>query len=93
MIINQNILAILGKFSNRQKKFVKNVMLRGQFPKLLQLNFFSKSPSKKKKSNEQFNRCGAKIYLDEIIKSVNYQINNKSLGNDALTAELYKTLF
>ena len=31
-----------------------------------------------------------KIYLDVIIKSINYQTNNKSSGNDRLTVEFYK---
>ena len=30
------------------------------------------------------------IYLDEIIKSINSETNNKSPGNDSLTAEFYK---
>ena len=30
-----------------------------------------------------------KIYLDEFIKSINSQTNNKSLGQDGLTAEFY----
>ena len=32
--------------------------------------------------------CEAKISLDEIIKSINSQTNNKSPGNYGLTAEL-----
>ena len=31
-----------------------------------------------------------KIPLDEIIKSINPKTNNKSSGNDGLTAEFYK---
>ena len=31
-----------------------------------------------------------KLFLDEIIKSVNSQTNNKSSGNDALTAKFYE---
>ena len=38
-------------------------------------------------SNEQFNLCEAKIYLDEIIRFINSQIKNKSPGNDDLTTE------
>ena len=36
------------------------------------------------------NNCEAKISFDEIIKSINSQINNKSPGNNGLTAEFYK---
>ena len=50
----------------------------------------SKIPNRNKISNEQFNLCEAKISLDEIINSINSQTNNKSSGNDALTAEFYK---
>ena len=52
--------------------------------------FLSKIPNRKEISNEEFNHCEAKISLDEIIKSMNSQTNNKSSGNDALTAEFYK---
>ena len=30
------------------------------------------------------------ISLDEIIKSINFQTNNKSPGNDGFTGEFYK---
>ena len=52
--------------------------------------FFSKIPARKKISNEDFNLCEAEISLDEIIKSLNSETNNKSQGNDGLTAEFYK---
>ena len=39
MIINQNVLAILGTFSNLQKKIMKYFTPRRQLPKLLLLNF------------------------------------------------------
>ena len=47
-------------------------------------------PNKKKVSNEQFNLSEAKISLDEIIRYINSQTNNKSSGNDALTTKFYK---
>ena len=51
----------------------------------------SKIPSRKKIFNEHFNLCEVEIYLDEIIKSINSEINNKPLGIiDGLTAEFYK---
>ena len=40
-------------------------------------------------SNEQFNLCEVEISLDEIIKSINSETNNKSPGNDGLTVESY----
>ena len=52
--------------------------------------FLSKTPNRKKISNEKFYHFKVKTYLYEIIKSQNSQTNNKSLGNDALTAGLYK---
>ena len=51
--------------------------------------FLSKISNRKKISNEHFLR-EAEISLDEIIKSINSETNNKSPGNDGLTAEFYK---
>ena len=39
---------------------------------------------------EDFNLCKAEASLDEIIKSMNSQTNNKSSGNDGLLAVFYK---
>ena len=36
------------------------------------------------------NLCDAEISLDEIIKSINSETNNKPPGNDGLKAEFYK---
>ena len=44
----------------------------------------------KKISYEHFNFCEAEISLDEIIKSINSETNNKPPGNDGLTAEFYR---
>ena len=41
-------------------------------------------------SNEHFNICEAEISLDEIIKSINSETNNKPPGNDGLRAEFYR---
>ena len=41
-------------------------------------------------SNEHFNLCEVEISLDEVIKSINCETNNKSPGNDGLTAEFYR---
>ena len=52
--------------------------------------FLSKIPNRKKISNEDFKLCEAETSLDEITKSINFQTNNKSPGNDALKAVFYK---
>ena len=57
----------LRRFYEFWKFFMKNFTARRQLPKLLLMAFFSKSPYRKKISNEQFNLCEAKISLDEII--------------------------
>ena len=57
---------------------------------MLLLNFLAKFLNRKKISNEKLNLCDAKISLDEIIKSINSQTNNKSPGSYDLTAEFYK---
>ena len=52
--------------------------------------FVCKIPNRKKISNEHFNLCEAEISLDEIIKSINSETNNKPPGNDGITAEFYR---
>ena len=52
--------------------------------------FLCKIPNRKKISNEHFDLCETEIPLDEIIKSINSETNNKPPGNDGLTAEFYK---
>ena len=52
--------------------------------------FVCKIPNRKKISNKHFNLCEAEISLDEIIKSINSEKNNKPPGNDGLTAEFYR---
>ena len=51
--------------------------------------FLSKIPNGKKISNEHFNLCEVEISLDEIIKSINSETDNKSPGIESLTAEFY----
>ena len=48
--------------------------------------FLSNIPNRNKIFNKQFNLCEAQTSLDEIINSISSQTNNKSLGNDGLTA-------
>ena len=54
------------------------------------VEFLSKIPNRKKISNEDFNHCEAETYLDEVIKSINSQTNNKSPDNNGLKAVFYK---
>ena len=89
MIINQNVLAILWTFPNLQKHFIKLITPRRQPPKLVLLNFLATLLTETK-SNEQFNLCMTKTSLGEIMKFLNSQTNNKSSGNDGLTAEFHK---
>ena len=49
-----------------------------------------KIPNRKKIFNENFNLCEVEISSDKIIKSINSETNNKSPGNDGLTAKFYK---
>ena len=51
--------------------------------------FFSKILNRKKIFNEDFNLCEAETSLDEIIKSINFETNNKSVGNSGLKAACY----
>ena len=51
--------------------------------------FLSQFPNRKKISNEHFNLCEVEISLDEIIKSTNFETNNKFPRNGGLTAEFY----
>ena len=82
MIINQNILAIVGTFLNLQKNYEK--LYTKHTATAATTEFVSKIPNRKKIFNEHFNLCEAEIPLDEIIKSINSETNNKPLGNDGL---------
>ena len=50
----------------------------------------NKIPPNRKISKEHFKLCEAEISLEEITKAINSQKNNKSPGNDGLTAGFYK---
>ena len=88
MIINQNILAIRRTFFKSPKKIMK--LYTKWTSKAATTEFICKIPNRKKKSNEHFNLCEVEISLDEIIKSINSETNDKPPGNDDLTAEFYK---
>ena len=74
-------------YSSNFKDILKSIK---KFCKKLYTKFLSKISNRKKISNENFNFCGAKISLDKIIKSVNFEANSKSPGNNGLAGEFYK---
>ena len=72
--------------SEKKKKKNEKLYTKETTSKAATTQFLSKIPNKKKTSNEDCNLCEAETSLDEIIKSINYQTNNKSPGNDGLKA-------
>ena len=59
---------------------------RGNISRYAIDKLLNKIPNSKKISNEYFGLCEAEISLDEIIEAINSEKNNKSPGNDGLTA-------
>ena len=72
------------------KKIYEKLYTKEITSKAATTEFLSKIPNRRKISNEQSTLCEAKLYLDQIIKSINSQTNNKSPGNDGPIAEFYK---
>ena len=60
------------------KKFYEKLYIKDTTSKAATTEFLGKIPNRKKKSNEQFNLCEAKISLNEITRPINSQANNKS---------------
>ena len=89
MITYQNILVILRPLLNLEKKLWKT-LYQENFHSCYHVVCLTKIPNRKKISNEHFNLCEAAISLDEIIKSLNSEANNKSPANDGLTTDFYK---
>ena len=69
------------------KNFYENLYTRENVSKAAIDELLNKIPTNKKISKEHFDLCEAEISLDEISKAINSQKNNKSPGNDGLTAE------
>ena len=90
MMTNQNILAILRTCLNLKKKKNYKKLYIKRTSAAATTEFVGKIPNRKKISNEHFNLCEAEISLDEIIKYINSETNNKPPGNDGLKAEFYK---
>ena len=82
MIINENILAILSKGIVKSAKKTTSTTAATKF--------LGKCLNGKETSIEQLNLREARISLDEIIKSINSQRNNKSSGNNAPISDFYK---
>ena len=82
------------KYSSNPKDIPKSAKKNMKFTKRVSTAattaFAIKIPNRKKISNQHFNLCDTEISLDEIIKSINFETNNKLPGNDDLTTEFYK---
>ena len=72
------------------KNFYENLCIRENVSKSAIDELLNKIPTNRKISKEHCKLCEAEISLDEITKAINSQKNNKSPGNDGLTAEFYK---
>ena len=72
------------------KNFYENLYTRGNISRDAIDELLNNIPNSRKISNGYFNLCEAEISLDEIIEAINSQKNNKSPGNDGLTAEFYE---
>ena len=73
------------------KNFDENLYTRENLSTSAINEFLNKIPNNKIISNEHFTLYEVEISLDKIIESINFQKkNNKSHGNDGLTAKFYK---
>ena len=63
------------------KKNYERLYTQDTTSKAATTGFFSKIPNRKERSNEQVTLCEAKISLDEIIKSINSQANDRYFLN------------
>ena len=75
---------------NSAKRIYEKLSATETTSEAVSTKFLSKVSDIKKISDVQFNLSEVKIYLDEIIKSVNFQTSHKHPGNNDLTAEFYK---
>ena len=89
MIINQNPKDIL--ISEKKKNQKTEKLYTKWTSAAATTEFISTIPNRKKISNEHSNLCEAEISLDEIIKAINSETNNKPPGNDGLTANFINT--
>ena len=86
--IPATIMIFLSQLKTLMKRFIK----KRQTSETAIAELFSKISIKKKTSNKQIHYGEANIFLEEVTKSINFQTNIKSSGNDSLTAKFYKHL-
>ena len=82
--------SILEDILKSVKKIYENLYPRKKVSKSAINKLLNKIPLNKKISKEHFFLCEAEMFLDEIVKAINAYKNNKSPGNDGITAEFYK---
>ena len=75
---------------NSAKKIYESLYTREKISQPAIKELLNKIPINKNISNEHFRLCEAEISLEEILNAINSQKNNKSPGNDGITAEFYK---
>ena len=77
------------KYPCRKRRQLPKLPFKETTSKATTTKFLSKIRKRKKIFNGQFNHCEAKISLDKIIKSINFQ-TNEFPGNHGLNTEFYK---
>ena len=75
---------------NSAKKFYESLYTRENISQPAINILLNKIPTNKKISNEHFQLCETGLSLEEVLNAINSQKNNKSPGNDGITAEFYK---
>ena len=74
---------------NSAKKFYKSLYTREETSQPAVNELLNKIPINKKISNEHFKLREAELSIEEVLNAINSQKNNKSPGNDGITAEFY----
>ena len=75
---------------NSAKKSYKSLHTREEISQPAINELLNKIPINKKISNEYFKLCETELSIGEVLNAINSQKNNKSPGNDGITAEFYK---
>ena len=75
---------------NSAKKFYESLYTREKISQPAINELLNKIPINKKISNEHFKLCETALSIVEVLNAINSQKNNKSPGNDGITAEFYK---
>ena len=74
---------------NSAKKSYKSLYIREEISQTAINELLNKIPINKKISNEHFKLCETELSIEEVLNAINSQKNNKSPGNDGITAEFY----